>query len=73
VLLGGVKKPGSNRGLGFLKLAQDRARIFPSAASAKMSGNGYKTTEADELFKRLDLDLLENIDSQFFSEARDFR
>lgn len=33
----------------------------------------YNSTEADVLFKRLDLELMENIDSQYFSEMRDFR
>lgn len=33
----------------------------------------YNSSEADVLFKRLDLELMENIDSQYFSEPREFR
>jgi hypothetical protein len=33
----------------------------------------YNSSEADVLFKRLDLELMENIDSQYFSETREFR
>ena len=33
----------------------------------------YNANEADILFKRLDLELMENIDAQYFSETRDFR
>ena len=33
----------------------------------------YNSNEADTLFKRLDLELMENIDSQYFSEPREFR
>lgn len=32
-----------------------------------------KNTDADALFKRLDVELFENIDSQYFNESRDFR
>ena len=33
----------------------------------------YNSSEADVLFKRLDLELMENIDGQYFSEPREFR
>jgi hypothetical protein len=33
----------------------------------------YNSSEADALFKRLDLELMENIDAQYFSEPREFR
>jgi hypothetical protein len=33
----------------------------------------YNASEADVLFKKLDLELMENIDGQYFSESREFR
>ena len=32
-----------------------------------------RNTEAENLFKKLDVELLENIDAQYFLEPRDFR
>lgn len=44
------------------------AGAVPASVSLSTS-----TQEADALFKRLDLELAENIDAQYFSEPREFR